>query len=201
VKLTDSQSNPISDATVQYYAGGWKDFGVTDVSGVVSKDILPGTYTFRISYGGATLDKKQDISIDPLVAFQTVKARVELKDSTGAALDTGTVQYYAGGWKAFGTTSGGASEKELLSGSYSFRMMYAGGSQDLKQDISTGLPVIFTTGKGVSDTGSCTKYYAGGWKTFSNGMDLLPGSYTFRFSDSTPDKVSIIIAGIENHIH
>ncbi len=200
VTLEDSAGAPLDPATIQYYAGGWKPFGTT-TGGIAGKELLPGTYTFRASYEGASLDKKQDVGTDPLVMFQTVKAQVNLKDSTGTFLDTGTVQYYAGGWKSFGTTSGGIAEKELLPGSYSFRMAYLGDTQDIKQDISSGTPVVFSTGKVISDTGTCQQYYAGGWKPFTNGMELLPASYKFRFNDGTPDTASSIVSGMENHIH
>jgi hypothetical protein len=33
--------------------------------------LLPVNYTFRVSYGGASLQKQQNVGSDPVVVFQT----------------------------------------------------------------------------------------------------------------------------------
>ena len=91
---------------MHYYSGGWRDLGVTS-GGVAIKELLPKNYSFRMSYAFASNDKQQDISIDSRVVFQTVPARVVLQNSSGELIDEGTVQYYSGGWREFGVTSGG----------------------------------------------------------------------------------------------
>jgi len=68
VKLEDSQGNllpvPSGDGgNVKYYASGWKDFGDA-VNGEVTKELLPREYSFRMNYGGASIDQKQDIGVD-----------------------------------------------------------------------------------------------------------------------------------------
>ena len=123
VELLDSNGNGLSDGDVKFYASGWKTFGTTDASGEVHKELLPKSYTFRITYEGEICDKTQDIGMDPLVIFNvvmfnTMDVIVELLDSSGTGLNGGEVLYYASGWKPFGTTDGGGeAHREMLPGS------------------------------------------------------------------------------------
>ena len=124
VELRNSNGALITDpnaGTVQYYAGGWKEFGTTGADGNAVKELLPGTSSFRMNYASGSMDKKQDTSIGPVV-FQTKNVVVKLINSTGQPIDTGTVQFYAGGWKSFGSTINGVATKELLPALYSFRI-------------------------------------------------------------------------------
>ena len=199
VQLKDSQGNllpvPSGDGgTVQYYASGWKDFG-TAANGEVTKELLPKEYSFRMNYGGANQDQKQDIGTNSVVVFQTVNAKVQLQDSQGDLLSGGTVQYYASGWKEFGDAANGEVTKELLPREYSFRMSYANISNDKSQDISTNITVIFTTiqttvkvkdANNQSIDGAEVQYYGSGWQTIGttvNGeitKELLPKEITFK---------------------
>ncbi|MGO4274448.1 hypothetical protein AB4Z22_32215, partial [Paenibacillus sp. TAF58] len=198
VELKDSNGNPLSGGVVKYYDGGWKDFGVTDASGRVSKSIAEKSYTFSIRYEGTYKEKVQNTGTDAVVIFQTVKAKVQLKDSQGNLLDSGSVKYYAGGWLTFGSTTGGEISKELLPGSYTFGMTNEGAYKEKVQNIGTDPIVIFQTVKvkvqlkdsqgNLMDSGN-VKYYAGGWLTFgsTNGgevsKELLPGTYTFGITN------------------
>jgi YD repeat-containing protein len=200
VQLKDSTGALIDTGTVQYYSGGWRDIWSTS-GGQVTKELLPGTYTFSMNYAFARQEKTQNIASNPAVVFQTTSATVQLKDSTGILMDTGTVQYYSGGWRDIGSTSGGQVNKELLPGSYAFSMNYAFARQEKSQNIGADPTVVFNTGRVHSDSGSCTQYYAGGWRTFTQDIELLPLAYTFRFNDTTPDTPYTIISSTVNHIH
>ncbi len=195
VQLQNSMGSLIDEGTVQYYAGAWRSFGTT-VNGVANKELLPKNYSFRMTYEYGSIDKQQDISVDPTVVFQTVNAAVELRNSSGNLIDEGTVQYYAGAWREFGTTINGVANKELLPKNYSFRMTYEYVSNDKQQDLSTNSTVTFSTvlctlkvtnANNQPLEGADTKYYSGAWRdiglTNANGeitKELLPKNLSFR---------------------
>ena len=135
---------------MQYYAGGWRTFGTT-ANGVVSKQLLPLTYSFSMSYANARQEKGgQNIAVNPTVMFQTANVTVQLRDSGGNLIPdgagTGAVQYYAGGWRDFGVTVGGQASKELLPLTYSFAMNYAFARQQLNnQNVAASTTVTFHT--------------------------------------------------------
>jgi hypothetical protein len=196
IKLEDSRGNPIDTGIVQYYAGAWRILGTT-TNGVAAKELLPNNYTFRMTYASGSNDKVQDIGANPTVVFQTVSAAVQLRNSLGSLIDTGTVQYYAGAWRSFGTTSSGVTTKELLPANYTFRMTYESVSNDKAQDISTNSTVAFSTvlctisvkdSQGQPVNNVMASYYSGAWRQIGstvNGQvtkELLPANLTFRIT-------------------
>ena len=199
VKLLSSNVNGLSNGVVQYYSGGWRSFGTTGGDGTVSMALPPGTYTFRISWAGASQQKSQNVASNPNVVFQTTLVTMKLLSSTNKEL-SGGARYYASGWRTFGggTTT---TTMELLPITYTFHISYAGASQQKSQNVGTNPNVVFQTVQVHSDSGKCTSYYAGGWRTFTQDMELLPGSYKFRFSDGTKDTSYTLVVGAVKHIH
>ena len=205
VKLLNSQNELLPEGEVQFYAGSWREFG-TIVNGTASKELLPRQYSFRMTHGGANNDKQQNIGTDPVVVFQTVNSTVQLLDSQGNLItEEGTVQYYAGSWREFGTTSSGTVSKELLPKNYSFRMTHEGVSNDKQQDIGVEDTVSFSTVLCVVQVkdaqnqpvdGAEVKYYSGSWRDIGiteNGevsKELLPKNLSFRiiFNGVTQNK-------------
>jgi hypothetical protein len=199
VQLKNSQGAFIDQGSVQYYAGAWREFGPT-ANGVASKELLPNTYSFRMTYAYGSNDKQHNIGDDAVVVFQTVNASVQLQNGQGTLIDQGTVQYYAGAWRAFGTTSNGTVTKELLPNNYSFRMTYEFVSNDKQQNIGSNPTVVFLTilttirvlnAQGQPVDNASIKYYAGAWRTIGNTVngevtkELLPANITFRVNSGT----------------
>ncbi len=148
VWLMGSDGLGISGGSVQYYDQGWKSIsGSTDETGKLLTNIpaTSGIMKFRMNYVGGTTTITQDVSIQSSLAFSTVNVTAVLFDHEGSELDTGTVLYYAGGWREFGATDIGRVSIELLPGTYTFRMKYAGGTADIKQDIAVDPQVNFRT--------------------------------------------------------
>jgi hypothetical protein len=204
VQLKNSLGNLIDQGTVQYYSGAWRSFGTTS-NGVAYKELLPINYSFRMTYEFGSIDKQQNLSSDPTVIFQTVNAAVQLKNSSGNLIDQGTVQYYAGAWRTFGTTLNGVAYRELLPVNYSFRMTLEYVSNDKQQNLNTNPVVDFNTvlcSVKVSKTSTnepinnaAVKYYSGAWRnlgtTNSDGIatkELLPKNISFR---ATSGNVSL----------
>ncbi|MNY61921.1 hypothetical protein D3C86_1986660 [compost metagenome] len=69
VQLKDSQGNPLDGGSASYYAGSWRTFGST-VGGEIHKELLPGVYTFGMSYGGVYKETVANTSSNLAVNFQ-----------------------------------------------------------------------------------------------------------------------------------
>jgi hypothetical protein len=199
VRLQNSLGSPIDQGTVQYYFSSWNNLGAT-TDGVAAKELLPGSYTFRMTYEAATNDKQQNIGTNPVVVFQTVNAIVQLRNSQGAPIDTGRVQYYFSSWRDFGVTSNGVAAKELLPANYTFRMTHESVTNDKAQNISTNNTVSFSTvlctvrvknSQNQPVSGALASYYFSSWRQIGSTVngeitkELLPANLTFRITIGT----------------
>jgi len=199
VKLLASNNNGLSGGAVRYYSSGWQSFGTTGSDGTVSMALLSGTYTFEVSYAGVSQQKSQNVAANPNVVFQTTLVTMKLLSSANTEL-AGVVRYSANGWHTFGSGSTTTS-MELLPFTYTFEVRYGGVSQQKSQNVAANPNVVFQTVQVHSDSGKCTSYYAGGWRTFTQDMELLPGSYKFHFSDGTKNTSYTLVVGAVKHIH
>jgi len=212
ITLNEADGDPLSGASAMYYASGWKTIGDTDENGKVSVELLPLSYNFRVSYGGATLQKTQNIAYDPIVQFQTDEAIIRLVSSIGDPIEGAVVSYYASGWNIIGTTNmDGEVTTALLPMSYNFRVSYGGATLQKTQNIAYDSLVIFNTElvtvsfRDSQDTPiieATAKYYASGWKTIGTtnldgeaSIELLPMSYNFRltYGGATLQKTQNIV--------
>jgi hypothetical protein len=209
VNFKDSNNNPIDGGVVRYYASGWKDFGTTDVNGTAKLQLLPGTYSFQMTWAGYTQQKSGISTSTSPLEFQTINMEVKLETCNGAGLEGGLARYYASGWKPLGTTdTNGRASLELLPGTYSFQMTWAGQTEQRSNiDITSTNPLVYNTTNVSLQYPGTIQYYASGWKTFTSPMELLPYSYVFRFgSYQTQFNVagcdltkSVIILSLKDH--
>ncbi len=143
VQLKNSSGELLSEGQVQYYAGSWRDFGNL-VNGIVSKELLPKNYSFRMTHDFISNDKQQDIGANDTVIFSTVLCTVKVTNNQNQPVEGADVKYYSGAWRNFGTTVNGEAVKEMLPKSLSFRVNYNGQQQDKTQDIGINSTVEFT---------------------------------------------------------
>ena len=179
VQLLNAAGDIDLTAKADYYASGWKDFGTT--TGTL--ELLPTTYPFRVTYGGASIQKNQNVADDPLVIFKTKLVTVQLLNAAGDTDLTAKADYYASGWKDFGTTPAAL---ELLPTTYPFRVTYLGASIQKNQNVAENAEVIFNTKvvtvkllkvDGLTDLTADADFYASGWKDFGSTpatLELLP---------------------------
>ncbi|MCZ7610165.1 MAG: hypothetical protein M5U17_08340 [Ignavibacterium sp.] len=213
VSLKNSLGNQIPASNVMYYEGSWKD-AVNNGDGTFTVITTKPTVSIRMFYEYANQTVHNVPAQNNTYTFTTVNAAVELRNSSGSLIDAGTVQYYAGAWRSFGTTVNGVANKELLPINYSFRMTYEYVSLDKQQDISTNSTVTFSTvlctvkvtkANGQPLSSASTKYYSGAWRdiglTNTNGeaaKELLPKSLNFRAASGSVSQDKQQDIGVNN---
>jgi hypothetical protein len=112
----------VANGMTKYYASGWRTFGTTDATGLVTKELLPVKYSFKMYLNGKSQQiSNQNVGTNPLVSYTTVSVTLNY---------TGTIKYYASGWKTFPQPY-----LEMLPGTYTFKF-YGTGGFDFQQSIS-----------------------------------------------------------------
>ena len=110
VRLLNSVGTLLTTGTLQYYEGTWKA-ATSNGDGTFTVNTTQTTVSLRMTYAyGSQTKQNVPVSGGPVV-FQTTNVSARLQDSFGNPLDTGTVQYYAGAWREFGTTSNGVARR------------------------------------------------------------------------------------------
>lgn len=143
-EFVNSEGAGISGSDIEYYTNRWKVFGVTDQDGIASKELLPVTYSFKVSFENAEQEiTDHDVFSDPVVNFNTIEVTVELLDDLGDGISGGVSKFKTQGWKDFGITDeDGQSTRELLPVTYSFRMEYDRNKQKISDHNTGDDPVV-----------------------------------------------------------
>ena len=196
-KLDDSGGSEITSGVSFKYRYGWGS--KQDFTGPM--ELLPVATKMTVYYKGASVEKEQNVGTNPDFVFNTVSVSAHLLDSNGADISSSATFEFRYGWDAYQSFS---SPMELLPVATKMRVHYAGGTTgDTEQNVGSNANFSWQTGKVTSDSGTATQYRYGwgAYYTFANGMELLPLSTKFTFSDGTPETSYTIVAGTTNHIH
>ncbi len=159
LKLNNAAGTGTWDATsLGYYSNGaWHTFASgSTTGGTETMELLPGSYYFRMTYANQTQQVgSMTINADQTVDFQTVTVTQHLDDGTNN-ISGATCDYYSNGsWSSFGTTdANGNAVKELLPGSYYFRMNYNSYSKQKGSFLVNGTYNVsyVYTGSGINRT-------------------------------------------------
>ncbi|MCA9973647.1 MAG: hypothetical protein KC425_25715 [Anaerolineales bacterium] len=114
VRLATCADAGLAGGSVQFHQIGWQPYGTTGSSGNVTLELLPGSYTFQMTYnnGRQTFSNYAVPGTGPhTVTFATAAA------TFGYA---GTVQFHQLGWQTFAQPT-----MQLLPGNYTFKFVEA----------------------------------------------------------------------------
>jgi len=192
VKLLDSQGYGLQGGLAEYFHSttSWQVIGTTGGDGIVSADLPVKPSQIRMTYEWVTNRSYQDISVDPVVIFNTIDVLVTLKTCAGVGLEGigiegGDADYQSGYWRPIGTTDeNGEIHKEMLPANLLFRMTYAYGTDRFSQDTGLNPVVNFVTTTVTSDFDGTIEYQSGYWWPFISPMEMMPGTYLFKFTNS-----------------
>jgi hypothetical protein len=195
--LDENRSGVPGGKATPAYGGSWGTTlpGVTDSNGILFAEIPLGYTKIKmiVNQGG------QEQTLAQLTAsnytWKTEVLRIWLNDHSGSPITDGAAILDQGGgyWYNWGNlNTSGYRDIQLFPGSYKFKMTYNYTSQELFPAVSTGPGIqsfYFQTGQVV---GPCiTQYSTGAWRTFTDGMELMPGTYTFWY----PSQSGTVNAG------
>ncbi|NLT97064.1 MAG: hypothetical protein GXW96_02720 [Christensenellaceae bacterium] len=145
-KLQSSIGLPLK-GDAWFYSGGWQKFGGGSTGETI--EMLPTSYTFKVEYGGASIQKTQTLEngVANVVVFKTKLVLVNMYTKVKVLgltvklpLPGGKVSYYAGGWKDLGKAP---VLKEMLPTSYTFALEFMGQRQQKAQNVADDATVEF----------------------------------------------------------
>lgn len=179
--------------------GSWQAAlaGVTDANGCLFADFNPAWTKFKAGVGNSGQEQlKAALEVNGYL-WTTQVLRVNLKDHAGNLITDGTGSLLQGGgtWVNLGnfSTAGYVDVSTFPVASAKYKASYNCTSQQI-----TGIAVVAGAGIQQFDFqtgqvfGSCITQYQGcGWSTFVDGMELMPGTRTYR----NPTQTVSITAG------
>ena len=179
------------------YGGGWGATlpGQTDTGGELFAEIPAGYTKIKMVVNQGSAEQSLAQLTASNYTWVTEILRIWLNNHSGAPITDGAAVLDQGGgyWYTWGNlNASGYRDVQLFPGSYKFKVTYMFTGQELFPVVSVGAGIqsfYFQTGQVI---GPCiTQYSTGAWRTFTNGMELMPGAYTFR----NPTQSGTVTAG------
>lgn len=209
-ELVDSNGAYITNDSgiIEFNRKGWQAFGDAGTTGMAFLEMLPGSYSFRMTYGNSRRSTRQAIQLNPIVTFQTTPVYVSLKKSSGESL-TSQAEFTFSGMQHVpflgATPDEDPIKKELLPGTYRFRATYENATVELRQNIAQNAYVDFQTkpvtislknaaGDLITNGTANYEYHSNGWNdlgisdTGQMTVELLPKTYSFRVEHKNTKK-------------
>lgn len=193
VQLQNSQNAGLAGGDFKYRIGwgGYTGLG-TDASGNGMWTFVDGHPTntkVTVSYEGASVEKQQNITTNPIFIFNTVDVTADLRESGGALLNADSWEYRYG-WGGYNTLN--ASGHELLPVNTKVRVGYKGTKIEKQQNVGSNSHFDFATINVTADlkdsqNGLLTAdswEYRYGWGSYAPmnnlGEELLPVNVKVR---------------------
>ncbi len=205
LRLLDEDGNGLAGGRAQPAIGGtWQATlpGQTNAAGELECELNPAWTKIRLTVNQSSQEKTTAQLQADVYTWQTSTALIQCLNWEGGPLQGAVIDQGGGFWdynKAVTDEAGEARVPMFAGSSGKFRANWNHTSQTVGQPIAS--PFVFQTGAVVSASGTCTQIAAGGWRAFIQGIELLPGSRSFRFSDGTTETTYTILPGVENVIH
>jgi hypothetical protein len=199
LQVKDELGGKVAGATfVPAIGGSWQPAipSSTDATGSLFTDFNDSWTKIKASYGNSSQEQMKAALESNGYVWTTQILRVNLKDHTGAAITdaTGSLQQGGGYWFALGNFNASGyvdvATFPVSSGKYLATYNFTSETKYVAVPEAAGITTLdFQTGQVF---GPCiTEYSAGSWRAFTDGMELMPGTYTFK----SPSQSGTVTAG------
>jgi hypothetical protein len=189
--VIDELGNGVEGSTFTPACGGsWYTelAGATDADGELFAEIPACMTKIRANVGNSSQQQTLAQLNGSGFTYTTEVLRIILKDHVGSAItdQTGSLKQGGGTWIGLGNfnTSGYVDVQTFPTASGKYAATYNFTSQEKAGIGVTGGAGIqeldFQTGQVNSACGH-TQYQGAGWSTFTSGMELMPGTRTYRY--------------------
>ncbi|MGB6894688.1 MAG: hypothetical protein WBF37_01930 [Dehalococcoidia bacterium] len=196
LRLLDENGNGVAGGKATPACGGsWQTTvsGETNANGNLFAEVPTCTTKVRMVVNQGSVEQTNAQMAASNYTWYTEILRIWLNDHSGAAITDGLAVLDQGGgdWYNWGNlNASGYRDTQLFPGTYKFKVTYNYTAQQLLPVVSSGAGIqnfYFQTGQVF---GACiTQYSTGAWRTFTDGMELMPGTYTFK-NPSQPGTIT-----------